>query len=189
MTKLSQNIKKIAKGYLLIFLHFNINSWDLLPDFLGYILIVQATIELSDELPELKLIEKFGIFLVTACAITWVINGLYVRIENTFGVLMTLVQVIRLTFDFILLTNLYRLALKYDCEEAPRILLCRSVIIILNTVLAVQTWLVHSFENDFITGFTIFTLFVNFVFAIRLIYVLYCFASSIQELEIKEATD
>ena len=58
---LSSAIKKIAISYILIYLHVNISVIDILPDWLGYFLIVSVLPIISEKEKSAQLLKPFGI--------------------------------------------------------------------------------------------------------------------------------
>ncbi len=128
-TALSAPIRQIAWGYLLLYLHINLNGGsvtvDLLPDWMGFFLIAEALSALSAARPSLGLIVRFGWALGV-----WEMVGLIAdRIEW-----LPLFELVSLTFSlmtlyvhFQLLTDLAALAreqLPGSCgEERSRTLL------------------------------------------------------------------
>ena len=93
-------MKKFAIGFLLILLDFNLNfnqfSLNVLPDFVGYYLLLKGMAELERENPRFASPRPFAIGMVIYTAILWVGNLLGV----SGGSLMTLLSLIALAAHF-----------------------------------------------------------------------------------------
>lgn len=61
-------MKNIFIGYILIFFHFKINGFDLLPDFVGYILIVVGLGQLAAESEQFVKAKSWAIVMAIASA-------------------------------------------------------------------------------------------------------------------------
>jgi len=62
--KLCSAVKSIAWGYILIHLHLNLGTIDILPDFAGYLLILGALPALGQPEPSALLLKPFCVGLV-----------------------------------------------------------------------------------------------------------------------------
>lgn len=93
-------MKKFAIGFLLIFLDFNLNfnqaSLNVLPDFVGYYLLLQGTREMEGESSLFAGPRPFMVVMIVYTAILWV-GGLF---GISGGLLMTLLNVIALAVSF-----------------------------------------------------------------------------------------
>ena len=131
----NQNIRhalsRIAWAYLLILLNFRINGGlDLLPDWVGYLLIFLAIGMLAGELRDLPLLKPFCVLLGIAAGVDWLALPLSgAELTGRFFLLSALVACVALYFHFQLLTDLALLA--DGPGEAPvlarRLRVCRNV--------------------------------------------------------------
>ncbi len=116
-------ISKIAWGFVFILFHFKINSIDLLPDFIGYILVAIGIGSLSENLGHLKLLRPLSIIIAIWAASVWFTESLTLTsiltagyMSTVMGYLSTAMGVVTLIFTIILLTDLSILAGKHQPE-------------------------------------------------------------------------
>ena len=87
-------MKKIVFGFLLIFLNFNLNfnrvSINVLPDFVGYYLLLQGMAQMKEENPRFAAPRPFTVGMVVYTAILWVGSVLGVSGGVLASVLMAL---------------------------------------------------------------------------------------------------
>ncbi|MBQ3177459.1 MAG: hypothetical protein IJB52_06535, partial [Clostridia bacterium] len=105
---LASALRKVAWGWILLHCNFNLGSLNILPDWLGYLLILQALSVLAASVRSTALLISFGMGLTGWSLVTWVLDIFGVSI--TFLWLDLLVTVIGLYFQFQLLTDLAELA-------------------------------------------------------------------------------
>ena len=118
------NIRKalgrIAWAYLIILLHFRINGFDLLPDWVGYALLFSATGLLSGELRDLSLLRPFCVLLGIAAGVDWLALPLSGEsLTGRFFLLSALISCVSIYFHFQLLTDLARLAEEHPVGDGP----------------------------------------------------------------------
>ena len=124
-------VRRVAWGYLLILLDINLGTLNILPNWLGYILILRALPALKTEAPSAGLLEPLGILLAFWDGILW--------IGKTFGYSVDwplpqlLATVVSLYFHFQLLTNLADIAGKYGCPCEGKLRTLRTVQVVLLT--------------------------------------------------------
>ena len=112
-------MKKFAIGFLLILLDFNLNfnrfSLNVLPDFVGYWLLMQGMAEMEKENPRFASPRPFAVGMVIYTALLWVGNLLGV----SGGFLMTVLNLVALAAHFYIAWVLV-LALREveQCREA-----------------------------------------------------------------------
>ncbi len=146
-------LTQIAWAHVLIFFDFNLNSFDLLADFLGWFILADGLKKLTEELPGLSLLRPLALTL--GC---WEV---FLAFAPIFGldpdaqlpaILPLILRILRLYFDFQLLTDLAQLAARYeDAGQPPRrlgrtFLRVRNVQVVLDTLLAVP--LIYPALND-----------------------------------------
>lgn len=145
---LASALRKVAWGWILLHCNFNLGTLNILPDWLGYLLILQALSVLAASVRSAALLISFGMGLTGWSLVTWVLDIFGVSI--TFLWLDLLVTVIGLYFQFQLLTDLAELADDWFCEQGTPLRKARTVQTVLTTVL----WLAGFFMVNK-TGFDI----------------------------------
>ena len=145
---LASALRKVAWGWILLHCNFNLGSLNILPDWLGYLLILQALSVLAASVRSAALLIPFGMGLTVWNLITWVLDIFGITIA--FLWLDLLVTVIGLYFQFQLLTDLAELADDWFCEQGATLRKYRTVQTVLTTVL----WLAGFFMVNK-TGFDI----------------------------------
>jgi hypothetical protein len=128
--RLYKSTGKIAFGYFFIYFNFDINTVNILPTFVGYLLILHAIRDLEQEESELLLLRPFGIILVIWHAATWVFSLFSVDLNSLEQIADILIRLINLYFHFQLLTNLASIASKYQSageEHDVKLLHCRTI--------------------------------------------------------------
>ena len=141
---LSSAIKKIAISYILIYLHINISVIDILPDWLGYFLIVSVLPIISEKENSAQLLKPFGIAIGI-----WNIFEDVLKIagdELNLTVISLVFSIITIYFHFQLITNVANL----DIEEPTkkRLLNLRTATVILHTVLTFSLFIPTVIDVD-----------------------------------------
>ena len=142
---LSSAIKKIAISYILIYLHVNISVIDILPDWLGYFLIVSVLPVISEKEKSAQLLKPFGIAIGI-----WNIFEDVLKIagdELNLTVISLVFNVVTIYFHFQLITNIANL----DIEEAKkkRLLNLRTATVLLHTVTSLALLVPTMFDIDY----------------------------------------
>ena len=142
---LSSAIKKIAISYILIYLHVNISVIDILPDWLGYFLIVSVLPIISEKEKSAQLLKPFGIAIGI-----WNIFEDVLKIagdELNLSVISLVFNVVTIYFHFQLITNITNL----DIEEAKkkRLLNLRTATVLLHTVTSLALLVPTMFDIDY----------------------------------------
>lgn len=132
---LSSAIKKIAISYIFIYFSINIVVFDILPGWLGYFMIVSALPLLSQEEKSAHLLRPFGIILGIWNIIEWTLKIL--GAEWNLTLIGLIIGIITIYFHFQLITNIA--SLDIDRPKRKRLLMLRTIIVILNTLL--NLWL------------------------------------------------
>lgn len=135
---LASALRKVAWGWILLHCNFNLGTLNILPDWLGYLLILNALSVLAKSVRSATLLIPFGMGLTGWSLVTWGLDIFGVSIQSLW--LDLPVTVIGLYFQFQLLTDLAELADDWFC--AGRTLRkYRTVQTVLTTVL----WLIGFF--------------------------------------------
>lgn len=101
----------IAWGYLLLHLDVNLGSINILPEWLGYLLMLSALPVLAREIPSALLLKPLGEILALWEGVQWVMKLL--GREFSPDLIEVIIGVVSLYFHFQLLTNLAELAGRY----------------------------------------------------------------------------
>lgn len=139
-------VKKIAWGYVLLHLNVNLGSLNILPDWLGYGLMLAAIPAVGERVPSAKLLKPLGVLLAVWEGVCWIYaaRGMPLSVPA----LELVATVVSLYFHFQLLTDLAELARLFECSEEGRIRNLRTVRTLLITMLALPfpweeyTWVV-----------------------------------------------
>ncbi len=126
-------IGRVAGGYLLLHLHFNLGTLNILPNWLGYLLMLNALPAIAEYEPSANLLRPLGILLALWEGFLWLI-ALFGASVNVYFV-ETVAAVVGLYFHFQLLTNLASVAERDRCPEHRRILTLRTVRTVLMTLM------------------------------------------------------
>ena len=141
---LSSAIKKIAISYILIYLHINISVIDILPDWLGYFLIVSVLPVLSQKERSAQLLKPFGIALGVWNIFEWVLK--IAGIEWNLTIINIVFSIITIYFHFQLITNIATLDKKK--KKKKRLLDLRTATVILHTVLRISVLIPSAISVD-----------------------------------------
>ncbi len=141
---LSSAIKKVAISYILIYLHINISAIDILPDWLGYFLIVSVLPVLSQKEKSAQLLKPFGIAIGVWNIFEWVLK--IAGAEWNLTIISIVFSIITIYFHFQLITNIATL----DIEESKRkrLLNLRTATVILHTVLDFSLFIPTAIDVD-----------------------------------------
>lgn len=132
--KLAGAVKSIAWGYVLLHVNINLGTLNILPNWLGYVLMLGALPILGEWEPSALLLRPLGILLAVWEGLLWGFAIFSIPFDST--IVSILGSVASLYFHFQLLTNLASLAQRYDCPEEGKILTLRTVRTLLITLLA-----------------------------------------------------
>lgn len=149
--KLYKGISQAAWGYLFIFLHINIGTVDILPDFAGYILFLSAINILKEFIAELSLIRTIGIILTAWNFIDWVLSIIGYEGNNVLQIISIVITIINLYFHFQLLTDFAAIAKMYQregCTYDRKILSYRTFIVIILTVFAALSYFAQLIDEE-----------------------------------------
>lgn len=171
--QLANAVKKIAWGYVLLHLNINLGTLDILPNWLGYVLMLGALPILGKWEPSALLLRPLGILLAAWEGLLWGFTIFSIPFDST--IVSILGSVASLYFHFQLLTNLACLAQRYDCPEERKILTRRTVRTLLITLLALPfNWQAYS-------AVSICVVFAHIIVAIWICSVLFSLCRSLME--------
>ena len=171
--KLCNAVKRIGLAYLFIHIHINIGTIDILPDWLGYLWIFNALLVITEEIPTAKLLRPLGMVLTIWTFISWLLAVFGMDLEIILGYLGpiedVLGTVIHLYFHFQLLTDLARLATKYQCPSDRVLLTLRTIRTVIHTVFALQLpWESSDVVYWIYMGITVVYIFAALLICVRL---------------------
>ncbi len=128
-TIIYKSISKTAYGYILILVAVMIGTIDILPDFIGYIMMLYAIEALKGECKTISLLKPFGYALAVWKAIVFILRafGIGVISISSFNpaaaflyiiyIIGIIINIISIYFDYQLLTEMSLLAKKYQKEQ------------------------------------------------------------------------
>lgn len=133
-------LSQVAWSHVLIFFDFNLGTFDLLANFIGWFLLAGAVRALAAELPDLSLLRTlalglgwYEVFNQAALLFGWDLN------QQIFTLLVLLFKIVRIYFDFQLFTNLAQLAARYqppDRKLDRGLLRVRNLQVFMDTLLS-----------------------------------------------------
>ena len=142
---ISNAVGKIAWGYIFIHLNFNLGSINLLPDWIGYFLIVSSLNTVGGVEKSALLLKTPGYCAAAWCAVLWMINIFGLAPDSfIYNMVDMILSIVMLYFHFQLLTNLAEVAEKYMCPHKPKLLVLRNM----RTVLITFLYLPLPFEES-----------------------------------------
>ena len=132
--RLSRAVKTIAWGYILLHLHFNLGTLDILPDWLGLVLILKALPALTEQCPSSAVLRPFAVGLAIWEGVEWLFCLFGASLE--LGVLGIIGSIAALYFRFQLITEISRGAEAHNCPQAGRLRILRNVDAVMITLFA-----------------------------------------------------
>lgn len=136
--ELTRAVRRIAWGYVLTLLNVNIGTLNLLPDWLGYLLMLSALTPLSLSVPTAALLRRPAMLLIVWEALAWVyaLFGAELSALPLWRIAAMIVTAVSLYFHFRLLSDIAHLAAQYDCPQTAGIRRARTAHTLLITVLS-----------------------------------------------------
>ncbi len=151
---LSYAIKRIAVSYIFIYFSINITVIDILPEWLGYFMIVSVLPVLSEEERSAQLLKPFGITLGIWNIIEW---GMKITgTEWDLTLIGLIIGIITIYFHFQLITNIANLDIEQP--KRKRLLTLRTVIVILHTLLTLWMFIPKNLLDE-----EVYTLIIMFM--------------------------
>lgn len=142
--KLERGLANAAWGYLFLHFDFNLGTVSIVPRFVGFLLLLSATRDLSGARRDLSLLRPLAILLAAWNALDWLASWLGRSVDGRVLFLDLLITVVNLYFHFQFLTDMAALAEQYQSEgdNLDRWLLRRrTVYIVLSTTVFVLMYL------------------------------------------------
>lgn len=156
-------LKKIAWGYVFIYFSLNLGPVDVVPVWVGYILILQALDGVAEREPSASLLKPFSFVLITVELVRWVLAWFSGSLVMPWISVIT--GIVGLYFHFQLLTNLADTAARDGSAYGKRLRFLRDLQVMLVTVLTMMsaniippTWVSMSWMILVITAVLIISL-------------------------------
>ena len=147
--QLCKGASKAAWGYFFLFFNMDINGFQILPDFIGYLLFLGAIRLLEEEERELSLLRGFCTILLVDKLIEWFLSFYGAELGAFWELFGFVCDLLALYFQFQFLTNLASIAARYQpagTHTDQSLLNCRTFLTVFQTVLT----LCGLFLEDFI---------------------------------------
>ncbi len=183
--KLAKAVGLVAWGYVFIYFDLNLGPFDILPNFVGYMFMLNSLETLAIEERSTILLKPLVYILIVWEMLQWL--NAFINLTPAgylYTLANTIVIVVSLYYNFQLLTNLAAIAQKYDCYEERNIILLRTIYTLLITFVALplQTSFIPEYIMDIIPLVMIFIV-VIIIFASCLI--LFSFKHSLNNTEVE----
>ena len=136
--KLSKAIGLVAWGYIFIYFNINLGPVDILPNFVGYMFILNSLETLAIEERSTILLKPI-VYILIVWEILKCLNG-FISLTPSgyiYTVVNTIVIVVSLYYNFQLFTNLATIAEKNFCKEKDGLLTLRTVYTLMLTTVSV----------------------------------------------------
>lgn len=161
-SSLYKGLSCAAWGYLFLNLDFNLGNVSILPRFLGWLLFLYTIDELKEERRDLALLRPLAILLALWTGADWLASWAGRDVDGLFQPLDLVIAAAQIYFQFQFLTDMAALAracLPHPEEEllSRRILLCRTVQVVLVTLFSFAAYVPSRLSND-VTGIIVMIL-------------------------------
>lgn len=182
ITDICSAVKKIAWGYLLMFLDFNIMTVDILPDWVGFVLIVSALSYIVFDEDDLNKLRSVGIILIIWNIVEWVANifsiGIYLSYVGIIPMIMNLYLI------WHLFGNLADIAENYSCPQEGKLRGWRILYMIFTVISSAVSYIaLLSGEGEVVTLGSLVLLPFMLILMIFILVVLFSFSNSLGEFE------
>ena len=173
-------VKKIAWGFLFIFININIASIDILPDWIGYIVIVAVLKNVIADEDDLRKLRPVGIVLIVWNIVEWIL-----AIFNL-GNISGCVAVIPMLFEMYLIYNLFKYlsvwADKYSCSQQKSLTLWGAAYVVfalVSTVCGYMSLIFSDVATFMIVGFVILA--VGLIVMLGIMITLFSFSRTLKK--------
>ena len=145
----SKIFKNIAWGFLLITFHITINQLDLLPDWLGYLLLFMAVKEMGSTLNDLKNLEISILIFLVYESLNWIFTlfGSPLNIP----IITLLLNVLSIYIDYMILTNVIKLCIECGNHDEGEMTKLRDRYFVIDILCTVLLFMNYLFLNEFIS--------------------------------------
>lgn len=145
---LYRGLTRVAWGYFLLHIDFNVGTVNVLPAFAGYLLLIRV---LSGERRDLALLRPLCILLAAWDGVNWLLSWVGTSLNRWFPPLDLIVSAAGLYFHFQFLTDMAALAEAYQPEGSNlnrKLLRRRTVYLVLTTAAQVILHLPAGWYED-----------------------------------------
>lgn len=126
-------LSQIAWSYVFLLLNFNLGTVNILPNWVGMLLIYKALPVLAQWQPSARLLAPLVVLLGGVEGVSWLLAMAEISLP---GIVSILFAVVNLYVHFQLLTNLADLADNLGCAQGRTLRILRNVNVLLNTCTA-----------------------------------------------------
>lgn len=136
---LTKQLRRMAWGWVILHLDFHLGPINILPDWLGYILILNGLLGITAYVPQASLLFSFGMGLGAVSLLQWLLAFLGISFAPTWLTLLT--SVVSLYFQFQLLQDLATLSDVNECTTGPTLRRLTTYNLLCCTMLYLVTFL------------------------------------------------
>lgn len=135
--KLRSGVKTIGVGFLFIYLNLHLGRLNVLPNWVGYLLIREACDDIGEQEPSILLLKPLAALLAAYEGVLWLCR--LFNINFAVPAVDVVISVVLLYFNYQLATNLGDLAAHLQMEEAERFYCLRIWQAALTTLLGLSS--------------------------------------------------
>lgn len=136
--KLGKAVGLVAWGYIFIYFNINLGPMDILPNFVGYMLILNSLEGLAIEERSTILLKPLVWILIVWEIFTWVNSMINLTLTGyLYSTVHTIVTIVSLYYNFQLFTNLAAIAERYECIQQRGLLVLRTIYTLLITLVSI----------------------------------------------------
>ncbi len=139
---LFNSISKIAWGFVFIFFHIKIGAFDILPDFVGYILIAMGISAAYESFRHINALKPLSVALSVFYAAVWVIKSFSISIPYV-GYISIISGIAAIVFNFLLMTDLSIISTEYQSESndiSKKFIIARNTDIIYRILMLITSF-------------------------------------------------
>ena len=176
-----------AWGYLFLYLNLKINNWNLLPEWVGWVLLYFAVRGLKEEQPKLSLLEKFAAALGLWALLAWIPA---LELPAWTAPASLAFSLMGMYFHFQFLTELSQIARRYEDSFtrpglAGGLLTARTWVVVIQTAVIVIGFLLPA--NLEMAGFLALPmLLVGVVFCIYIVVLLFRLSGQLRAMTLED---
>ncbi len=180
---MSSAIKRVAISYIFIYFHINVSVIDILPNWLGYFMIVSALPVISKKEQSAQLLRPFGIAIGIWNIVEWVLKIAGTQWNLT--IINILFNIIIIYFHFQLITNIANL----DIEQSKRkeLLALRTTTVLFHTLINLSRIIPTAFDNEMYSYIIMLMGFTQLVICLWIAGELFGISKTMKEKEIETA--
>lgn len=136
---LTKQLRRLAWGWVILHLDFHLGPVNLLPDWFGYILILNGLLGITAYVPQASLLFSFGMGLGAVSLLQWLLAFFGITFAPTWLTLVT--SVVSLYFQFQLLEDLATLSDVNECTTGSTLRRLATYNLLCCTILYLVTFL------------------------------------------------